>query len=270
MQIRFWGTRGSIPVSGPEYVEFGGNTPCLEIRLRRSTELLILDSGTGIRALGQALMADPTAPRRLHLVLTHAHWDHIQGFPFFAPAYVPGFEIDIYCTKDAHRFLEGQMSPPYFPVDLTVMGAKLQFHQLEARGERTIAGARIRWIPLPHPQGSTGIRVEEDGRSFVFATDTEHPEAGLNQDLVTLARDAEALVYDAQYTPAEYAAGKRGWGHSTWHDGAMLARASGVKKLVLFSHDPLHDDDECRRIETETRRIFPEVWSARQNGVLDL
>jgi ribonuclease BN (tRNA processing enzyme) len=192
----------------------------------------------------------------------------VQGFPFFGPAYVRGTEIDIYCTKDAETFLAGQMAPPYFPVPMAVMEANFRFHRLPARGSIGVAGLKVSWIPLPHPQESTGFRVERDGASFVFATDTEHPGDGHNRELVEFAAGAGALVYDAQYTPDEYDAGKQGWGHSTWKEGVDVSRSARVGKLILFSHDPLHDDAACRSIESEANQALPGTWSARQGKSL--
>lgn len=271
MEITFWGTRGSIPTSGERYVEFGGNTPCLEIDLHSSNEVIVFDAGTGIRELGQDLLGrDTSASKVIHLFLTHAHWDHIQGFPFFTPAYIPGFEVNIYCTKDAKAFLEGQMSPPYFPVGLEVMQGKLDFRILEHSDVVEIGDARITNIPLPHPQGSTGLRVDENGSSLVFATDTEHAISGINERLVEFSRDASALVYDAQYTPSEYEDGKQGWGHSTFEEGVRVTKAACVKKLVLFSHDPLHGDEECRAIEAAAQKLHDDVIAARQGMKLTL
>ena len=271
MKFKFWGTRGSAPVSGPQYVEFGGNTPCLQSLLESTREVLILDSGTGIRELGAHLLAnredhDPV----IHLFLTHAHWDHIQGFPFFGPAYVPGYTLNVHCTKLAAEFLQKQMSPPFFPVGLEVMQADIRFHQLEEGQVCKVGGAEISWIPLPHPQESTGFRIDEDGRSLVFATDTEHPENGVNEQLVRFADKASALVYDAQYTPEEYEDGKQGWGHSTFRQGVELAREAGVERLVLFSHDPSHDDAACRAIERAASERFENTWAARQGTTLEI
>jgi phosphoribosyl 1,2-cyclic phosphodiesterase len=272
MQVKFWGTRGSSPVSGPLYLEFGGNTPCLQVSLASTQEIVILDSGTGIRELGLHLLeaAQSAPPPLLHLFLTHAHWDHIQGFPFFGPAYSPKFVLHIYCTKDARAFLDGQMRPPYFPVGLDMMRAAITFHAIDRGMPITIGDATITNIPLPHPQGSTAFRVQENGRAFVLSTDTEHQPGKVNQDLVEISRAADAIIYDAQYTPSEYDDGKQGWGHSTFAEGVKVARAAGVKQLILFSHDPLHTDEDLRRIEREARQQLPGTVSARQGQVLTL
>ena len=270
MRLRFWGTRGSSPVSGADFVEFGGNTPCLEVSANSTEEIVILDSGTGARDLGTDIMkrGDKASPV-IHLFLTHAHWDHIQGFPFFVPAYMPRFALNIYCTKDAREFLDGQMKPPYFPVGLDIMRADLRFHRLATRDSVKIGRAVISNVPLPHPQESTAFRVEEDGRSFVLATDTEHNPARLNETLVGHARGTDALIYDAQYTPEEYSGGKEGWGHSTFAEGIKVARAAGAKRLILFSHDPSHGDDDVRKIERAAAELLPGTLAARQGQVLE-
>ncbi|HRI07963.1 MAG TPA: MBL fold metallo-hydrolase [Nannocystaceae bacterium] len=270
MQVVFWGTRGSIPVSGPKYAEFGGNTPCLQIRLESTTDSVIIDSGSGIRELGlQLVRSADLHSRSIHLFLTHAHWDHIQGFPFFVPAYVPTFKLDIYCTKDARQILENQMRTPFFPVGLDAMHAKRGFHHLGAGEVVTIGEATVRHVPLPHPQESTAFRIDERGHSIVFATDTEHSPGHLNESLAELARGADILIYDAQYTSEEYKAGKQGWGHSTFGEAIKLANAAGVRRLVLYSHDPGHDDAMLRAIETAAARDLPGTISARDGLILD-
>ncbi len=271
MQVTFWGTRGSSPVSGPQYVEFGGNTPCLEIALQSSSDVVILDAGSGIRELGVHIAKNQANYSKiLHLFLTHAHWDHIQGFPFFEPAYIPGFTLNIYCTKDAAEFLNGQMKPPYFPVGTDIMRSTMVFHRLLPDSIVTIGRATVSHIPLPHPQGSTAFRVQEDDRSFVLATDTEHKEGTLNAALVGFAKKSGALIYDAQYTPSEYAAGKEGWGHSTFAEGIKVAKAADVGKLILFSHDPKHSDADVKAIEAEAQKVLPNAIAARQGQRLIL
>jgi phosphoribosyl 1,2-cyclic phosphodiesterase len=270
MKARFWGTRGSVPVSGPHCVEFGGDTPCLEVLLASSRDVVIIDAGTGIRSLGVDLLqhADRCSGR-IHLFLTHAHWDHIQGFPFFGPAFVPDFELHIYCSKDAEEFLQRQMSPPFFPVDMEAMRAPRHFHRLEVDERIVVGDAMISWIPLPHPQESTAFRVDENGRSFVLATDTEHPAAGLNPRLVDFADNTNVLIYDAQYTPNQYEL-KKGWGHSTYVHGVRTLAAAKAERLILFSHDPSHDDARLREIEAEARKLHPEAMAARQGMTIKI
>ena len=270
MIIKFWGTRGSIPTSGTNYMEFGGNTPCLSVRLKSTEEMIILDAGTGIRELGINILEENRDNRTLHLFLTHAHWDHIQGFPFFAPAYDPSYEVHIYCSKNAREFLTGQMSPPYFPVGLDAMTALKSFTILDHERETRIGNATIRSLPLPHPQESTGFRIDEEDISFVFATDTEHEPPHMNENLVRFATGCDALVYDSQYTEEEYFNGRQGWGHSTFNEGIRLAEKCQAGQLILFSHDPSHDDAVCRDIEAQAQALFANVSAARQGQVITL
>ncbi len=270
MEVTFWGTRGSIPVSGPRYTEFGGNTPCVSVKLTSTHDIVILDSGSGIRELGLELMRTiGEHSGNLHLFLTHAHWDHIQGFPFFVPAFVPSFSLDIYCSKDARDILSRQMSAPFFPVGLDAMGSTKRFHMLNGSGEVRVGNGCIRNIPLPHPQESTAFRVEENGASLVFATDTEHSVNGVNEQLASLAKGTDLLIYDAQYTIEEYEK-KRGWGHSTFTEAVRLAEVSGAKKLVLYSHDPTHDDVTLREIEQAAQEMFPNTVAARDGMTIRL
>ncbi|MCA9638786.1 MAG: MBL fold metallo-hydrolase, partial [Myxococcales bacterium] len=241
------------------------------IKLASTTDTMIIDSGSGIRELGlQLVRTADLHSRSIHLFLTHAHWDHIQGFPFFVPAYVPTFKLDIYCTKDAKAILENQMRTPFFPVGLDAMFAKRGFHQLTSDAPVTIGEAQVRNIPLPHPQESTAFRIDEGGRSVVFATDTEHAPDHLNESLAKLAEGADILIYDAQYTSEEYRAGKQGWGHSTYMEAIKLARAAGVGRLVLYSHDPGHDDEMLKAIESAAQRELPATIAARDGMVLDV
>lgn len=275
MRIQFWGVRGSIPVPGPETVFFGGNTSCVSVRLGQNW--VIFDAGTGIRNLGNAILHEPIPQTRMSLFLSHVHWDHIQGFPFFSPAFRRRNELTIHglAQQDGTLggILAGQMEGPNFPVSIEMMGAKIGFSDLQEGaivplydgedGNRiigSVANAR-----LNHPNGVLAYRLEEaeSGRSMVYATDTEHPEVGLDQALVDLARDADVLIYDGMYTPEEYPS-HRGWGHSTWLQGFQVARAAGVKQFVVFHHDPSHDDVFLAVYEREVRVQAAQMGSAMQ------
>jgi phosphoribosyl 1,2-cyclic phosphodiesterase len=238
--------------------------------------LIVLDAGTGLRSLGEALAA-ARAPVNASLLLSHLHWDHIQGFPFFAPAYVPGNRVAVYAPErcagggDVRGALVTQMRAPHFPVGLDAMRARLSFHALAAGAELAIGPARVRAAAARHPNGCLAYRISHGGRSVVYATDTEHDSAAgrLDAELLELARGADVLIYDAQYTADEYAA-RRGWGHSTAEEGARLAAAAGVGQLVLFHHDPAHDDWQIARIEAATRALFPSTIAAREGLELRL
>lgn len=272
MRIRFWGVRGSIASAGDETAAVGGNTSCVEVRCGDGGEsLIVLDAGTGLRRLGASLRGRVDA----HLFLSHLHWDHIQGFPFFAPAYVPGNRIHVHAPErcaprgDVRAALAAQMRAPHFPVGLEAMRAELAFCAVAAGGEVRVGPARVRAAAARHPNGCLAYRIDCGGRSVVYATDTEHDGHGVDGELAALACGADLLIYDAQYTSAEYAA-KRGWGHSTAEEGARLAAAAEVGELLLFHHDPSHDDAAIAAIEAETRARFPATTAAREGLELTL
>jgi phosphoribosyl 1,2-cyclic phosphodiesterase len=275
-RIVFWGVRGSIPSPGPATVAVGGNTACVEVRC--GNELLILDGGTGLRLLGAKLSAEQ--PLRARMFFSHVHWDHIQGFPFFAPAFVKGNVIDLFGATNVTGTLEetlgGQMNYPNFPVRLADMGAEMTFHDIgDGHVLRLDDGAvTVRTAQLNHPQGVLAYRIEHRDRAMVYATDTEHGQE-VDQGLVALARDADVLIYDAQYTPEEYVgeagvAPKIGWGHSTMLEGVKVARAANVGRLILFHHAPEHDDDAVRAMEARAREQLPATDAAREGMVIDL
>ncbi len=272
--VRFWGVRGSIPVPGPSTAEMGGNTTCVEVRA--GSEIIIFDAGTGLRELGCELMAE--LPVSAKMFFTHVHWDHIQGFPFFGPAFINGNRFDLYgaqkVTHSLSEILTGQMEFPNFPVSLEAMGSRMHFHDIDEGEHVAVGGATVSNTFLNHPGGIIAYRVDYQGQSVVFATDTEHYSC-LDQKLVTLARGADVLIYDAMYTPDEYSGQggmmpRTGWGHSTWEEGVKVARAAGVRSLVLTHHDPDHDDAFVREIEATAREAFPRTQVAYEGLVLDL
>ena len=280
MQITFWGVRGSIPTPGPDTVEIGGNTSCVEVRAGRAR--LAFDGGTGLRLFGLSLLRD--MPIEAHVFFSHVHWDHIQGFPFFAPAFVAGNRVHLYGGSDVSRTLEetlsGQMDHPNFPVTLGELAATMTFRDLR-EGETVELddgeGGKVRVTTAPgnHPDGVWIFRIEHGGKSVVYATDTEHTD-DVDPRLVALARDVDVLIYDSQYTPEEYAGAagvggpKKGWGHSTFEAGAKLARACGAKKYVLFHHDPGQSDAAVRDKERRARELFPNCQAAFEGLILDV
>jgi len=273
MQITFWGVRGSIPAPGPSTVEIGGNTSCVEVRAGKA--ILIFDGGTGLRMLGKKLLKE--TPITAHMFFSHVHWDHIQGFPFFEPAFVKGNEFHLYGGNNVSRTLaetlEGQMDQPNFPVDLGAMGAKVSFRDVpegEAVEIDDGSGGKVRVTNARgnHPQGVFAFRVEHKGKVVVYATDTEHYDGRLDDKLAALAKGADIFIYDAQYTPEEYSA-KKGWGHSTFEEGVKLAKHSGVKRLVLFHHDPTQNDAAVHEKEKRAKALFPNVLAAYEGIVLD-
>lgn len=276
MHVTFWGVRGSIATSGPEFAGVGGNTTCVEVEA--GGERLILDAGTGLRGLGTKLSTEARLlgkPVHATLLFSHLHWDHIQGFPFFAPAFAPNASLDLYGPSEGSVTLEEamrrQMQPPLFPVRLDDMGSTKRFQTLSNGTELEIGGFRIRARALEHPQGTLGFRIEHGGRSLCFATDTEHPADGsVDEALIDLARDVDLFVCDGQYTEAEYEGrdgcgpSRKGWGHMTYVAATRAARAAGAKRLVLTHHDPGHDDAFVRRIERDAATFFSATRAARE------
>lgn len=270
--IKFWGVRGSIPSPGPETALVGGNTSCVEVTL--GEQRIVLDAGTGLRRLGNQLVG--RGPVDATVLLSHVHWDHIQGIPFFTPIYVPGTKLR-FVTGQGERplreALHGQMRRPHFPVDMNDLPSQLAFDDVRDRSRIQVGDVAVTLAKANHPDAVFAYRLEHGGRSIVYATDTEHYSC-VDQRLVALARDADVLIYDAQYLAEEYA-GKNGptrvgWGHSTWDAGVELAKAAGVGKLVLFHHDPTRTDEGVAAIEAMARNEFAETVAAREGLEISL
>jgi len=256
MTIRVWGCRGSLPTPGPDTVRYGGNTTCIELRLSDGT-VLIVDAGSGMKRLGQALVAEGV--EEMYILLTHAHWDHLMGFPFFAPAYLPNRRLHVRGGPNAkdslQKYLSAQMTAPYFPVEFSAIHAQFDFTQGEPQ-KRQMGSASVIPVPLSHPNGGYGFRIEDGDSTFVFLGDNELGQV-IGQGLslagyVEAVRGADVLFHDAQYLPSEYAA-KAGWGHSTTAQAIELAERAGVPRLGLFHHDPERTDEQLDAMAGEIR-----------------
>ncbi len=263
--VKFWGTRGSIPTPGPATIRYGGNTACVE--LRSGNDLLMLDCGTGAREMGLALSREfKGRPLDLHIFISHTHWDHIQGFPFFAPAYTPGTRLTLYSSRGADKSLEkvftGQMDASYFPVALSDMMARLYFVELD--GPAKVGAMSITHFYLNHPGLAIGFRIQIGQKTIVYLTDHEcycrmsgenAHNLKLDREVTESAKGADLYIREAQYTDEEYLS-KRGWGHSTFIDALESAHEAGVKQLALFHHEPMHDDNAMDRIVADCHDIM--------------
>jgi len=276
-KLSFWGVRGSTPTVDPATWRYGGNTPCLELVAPDSTRF-ILDCGTGLRVLGNRWGADGGGiPPTTHIFVTHYHWDHIQGLPFFAPLYDEknhfqfySFRSDFLGPDSLRQVFEAQMALPYFPVDFSAMNAHRKFREVQGGESFTIGENRIRTCLLNHPQGCLGFRIETPAGTVVYATDNEPGVPALDKNLRELADGADIFINDAQYTPAQLAGERKGWGHSTWSEGVKVAREANVKTLVLFHHDPDSNDRVVDHLLGKAREQFDSVYAASEGMVITL
>ncbi len=275
-KLSFWGVRGSTPTVDRATWRYGGNTPCLELVTPDGSQF-ILDCGTGLRMLGNHWAASAGhKPIGAHIFVTHYHWDHIQGIPFFAPLYATqnrfhfySFRSEFLGRESLKRALEAQMAHPFFPVDLNAMSAQREFAEVAGEDAFTVGDTRVitRW--LNHPQGCLGFRFETPAGTIVYATDNEPGNPEFDRSLRELAEGADILVNDAHYTPEQLAT-HRGWGHSTWKEGVRLAEAAGVRNLDLFHHDPDSSDKIVDGILRSARAEFENAWAAAEGMVLTL
>ena len=269
--VRFWGVRGSIACPTARHIGFGGNTSCLQVTAGDRT--LVLDAGTGLRELGNHLLEKDI--RQAHVLLTHAHWDHINGFPFFAPAYQSGRSFAVLAGHLMDKggiahVLRGQMARPTFPVPIEALHAEMVFEDFRAGDVFVLPGeVRVRSAPLNHPDGATGYRLEYGGKSLCYVTDTEHVPGKPDENVLALIEGADLVVYDCTYTDSEFAA-HVGWGHSTWQEGVRLCQAANVKRLAIFHHDPSHDDEFMAAVEAEARALWSGAFVAREGMVVEL
>ena len=294
--VTFWGTRGSIPTPGAHTARYGGNTPCVAVRSGDegggTGKLVNLDAGTGIRPLGRELVERQNGAVQAEILLSHAHWDHIQGLPHFKPFFAPGNAVRIWGSRQGTTSLEAilrqQMDPAVFPVPLDALSAKLTVQQVEP-GEFTVGAFRVRAMRLRHPGTTLGYRLtpagaggRAEGASMAYVTDNELGPGGKyetspswRKDFVTFLEGVELLIHDAMYTPEELEE-HRGWGHSTFEEAVALAGDAGVKRLVLFHHEPEHGDEAidalvaAARRQARTKGLPAEVVAAQEGMTLTL
>ncbi len=259
MIIRCWGARGSIPVSGKKYLRYGGDTTCMEVRSRQG-DVIIIDAGSGMRALGQSLLTEKDLC--FTLILTHSHWDHVMGFPFFKPLYHKSTRLDVYgcphAQKTTRDILAGVMAPPYFPVHVDNIRANIRYHEFCA-SPFSVNSLTIEPISLSHPNEGVGYRLTENGKSFVFLTDNEltyRHEGGLDYGAyLDFCRSTDLLIHDAEYTETDYHKA-RTWGHSAYKDALRLAMDARVRRFGLFHHNQDRSDRGIDRMVQECRRII--------------
>jgi phosphoribosyl 1,2-cyclic phosphodiesterase len=271
MLVRFWGVRGSTPTPQSENLRYGGNTSCVEVRV--NGDIYVFDCGTGFRNLGKQLSQEQAVngksghPINAHIFLSHFHWDHIQGIPFFEPLYNNRDSSFVFHsssrTRGLQQALEEQMADPYFPVNMSEMAAHRQFCTID-EGRTTLEGCTVQSKWLNHPQGCLGFRMETQGKTIVYATDNEPGDPVFDKSVRKLAEGADLLIYDAQYLPEEYAARKQGWGHSHWREAVNVVLESGAKELILFHHDPDHTDSCIDAVVKQAREHYPKVRAASE------
>jgi phosphoribosyl 1,2-cyclic phosphodiesterase len=272
--VQFWGVRGSIPSPGTHTVRYGGNTPCVAMQV--GGKHLIFDGGTGLHVLGQSLLRQ--MPLEAHIFFTHSHWDHMQGFPFFSPAFIKGNNFHIYGAiapdgSTIEQRLNDQMLHPNFPVPLQIMQANLKFYDIQPGQPIEIDDITIETVHLNHPGEAVGYRVNWRGGAAAYITDTEHFADRLDENVLWLSRNADIVIYDSTYTDEEYnspTSPKIGWGHSTWQEAVKVAKAAGVKTLVIYHHDPAHNDDFLDRMGEQVCEKFPGAIMAREGLVLQV
>jgi phosphoribosyl 1,2-cyclic phosphodiesterase len=267
MRIKFWGVRGSTPTPQPENMRYGGNTSCVEVRL--GDRIYIFDCGTGFRVLGQALEREfGERPYQAHVFVSHFHWDHIQGMPFFRPLYDrPQSRFCFHSsrrTRSLEQVMAEQMAAPYFPVNLDHMKAARRFYDIDNGMIDMEDGIKIKTAYLNHPQGCLGFRLESKDGVLVYATDNEPGDRDFDKAVRRLADGADILIYDAQYLPEEYAARRRGWGHSHWREAVNIVMESGAKELILYHHDPEHTDAIVDKVVEDARSYYPKVRAAAE------
>lgn len=270
LKLRFWGVRGSIPTADDDKLKVGGNTPCIAIQYGNEPPVII-DAGTGLRQLGLHLSTLRQEFVRASILFSHFHWDHIQGLPFFTPLYSERVQLDMYAgvpVAALRKTLEGQMKEPYFPVPFAAAHSRRVYHEVEASG-CTIGSLKVVPVPLNHPGGATGYRIDSPEASIIYVSDHEHGRREIDDRIASQAAGCDLLIYDAHFTPEEYPH-FIGWGHSTWLEGTKLAHRAGIGKLVLFHHSPSRTDEEAQLLLSHSRQEFSSTQLACENQEISL
>ncbi len=268
MYIRFWGVRGTIPTPGPDTIRVGGNTSCVEV-FTPDKQLIIIDGGSGIRALGKKLMREANGRILGNILISHTHWDHIQGIPFFAPVWGRSNRFVLVGQKRIGKRLEetlaGQFIEPYLPYAYKSLPADLIVKEVKD-GESLIIGDHtvVTMAELNHPGGCLGFRIENNGVVFTYCSDVGHYDDHLDQNVLKLAQDSDLLIHDSHFGTVEERNRFSDWGHSTWLEAAQVAMEANVKCLGLFHYSPDLVDNEVEKILQQTRRLFPRTILARE------
>jgi phosphoribosyl 1,2-cyclic phosphodiesterase len=266
MEFTFLGVRGSTPASGNKFNKYGGHTSCSLVQLP-DREKIVVDTGTGIIGWGQDLKKNQGGRSlRLSILFTHFHLDHLMGLLFFSPLFSPSTQITFYSSlspKSLEKCLSSLMGGRFFPVKFMETPSKKIFRKIPP-GRFRIAGIQISHCPLNHPQGALAFKFQDKYKSIVLATDTEHPENGIDEELAAFAFGADYLIYDAMLTPSEYKAGKKGWGHSTWEEGIKVAKKAEVGRLILSHFNPVHTDSKIDQILSQSKKKLPKTLAAKE------
>lgn len=273
MDVTFWGVRGSIPCCGKQYLRVGGHSSCVSVLI--GDTLIIFDAGTGLRDLGTWLEDHPHI-REAHLFLSHAHYDHLIGFPFFKPLWREDFSLTVYATildpyGGAKSFFEHRLfAEPFFPVRLDMLKCRLDFRDSQNGEVLTFKdGIEVFLGRLNHPGGASGFRLSHQGACVAYVSDTEHGTDLPDNDVQRLIQNADLVIYDATFTDEEYPRYK-GWGHSTWQEGMRLCQDHGVQQMAIYHHDPSHTDEVIDKIENAAKAAWPGLFVARQGMTLRL
>ena len=269
--IKFWGVRGSFPTPDRDKIEVGGHSSCVEVRTA-DNELIVFDMGTGFVPLGNALMANVNSPKTVNVFISHFHWDHIIGYLGFAPFFLKDFTCNIYGKQDKlsmKEIFEHIHHFTFWPVEIPMYQANFSLQTFPEEGLKISDTIQVKAVLHGHPNGANSYRLEIGNTVIVYCTDIEHPEKQLNPNTIEIAKDADVLIKDAQFTDDELPAHK-GWGHSSWQQCIAVAKAANVKQLVLFHHSPANNDNAIRNIEKDAQAVFPNTIAAREGFEIKL